>query len=244
MVSRVDPMELVFDGSQLNGKIFGPKLVTRNGGCSMDEEPSWDDVCFMARMVLGFALTSQKWLHLHLFKMFQWINSANFKPEAWQPSKLWRLGSEVEDQRCLLMFRDVYCESQVRSTHILLPSLKSSENSVKLAVRLGFWSAKYRHILDNGPHAHWMVDPSTPVVLFSARLTQVGFPPWLPVLWFRAEWCDNELRTDAMKAEVGLGRVAESSWIDWIGTLISFMEDGKSCTLGNVRSTLGKCRFW
>ena len=71
MVIRVDPMELVLDGSQLNGKIFGPKLVTRNGDCSMDEEPSWDDFCFMARMVLGFALTSQKCLHLHLFKMLQ-----------------------------------------------------------------------------------------------------------------------------------------------------------------------------
>lgn len=34
-----------------------------------------------------------------------------------------------------------------------------------------------------------------------ARLTQVGFPPWLPILWFRAEWGDNELRTDETKAK-------------------------------------------
>ncbi len=105
------------------------------------------------------------------------------------------------------------------------------------------WSKKRGHI---GQRAPCTLNgcPISGGVFFSARLTQVGFPPWLPVLWFRAEWCDNELRTDATKAEVGLGWVAESSWIDWIGTLISFMEDGKSCTLGNVRSTLGKCRFW
>ena len=164
-------------------------------------------------------------------------------------------------------------------------------------------------------------------MFFSASfpLTQVGFPPWLPILWFRAEWCDNELRTDETKPKSWGGMTSckwemgfwwlefvwrlrskkylkyskcgtrtnhflnssRRSWLYWclfvdaglqgkFGslkilktkgnqwpsssgiseksqrdyldgilclTVRSFMEDGKSCTLGNVRSTPGKCFF-